>query len=231
MRTPIIVLAVVCARTAAAQSPGPELKQARDYAQQHDQQHALEHLRAAAEIGFAPAIIDTVTAFASLRETPEFKAIRQRAEAKRYPCRGEHTFDFWAGTWDASPWDQPQAKPGGVLKNTRAYEGCVFIEEFASSGGEPIGMSMSFYDINRKAWRMIWNDSRNTSNDFEGSYHDGAMRFLGWILDEKGRRILASNVLENISPDTIKHTYALSPDSGKTWNAQGVGRFVRRRDP
>jgi hypothetical protein len=230
MRT-LLLVAWVSARIAGAQSPGPDLKQARDFAQQHDREHALEHLRAAAEIGFAPAVIDTVAAFASLHETPEFKAIRQRAEAMRYPCRAEHTFDWWAGTWDAAPWDQPQAKPGGVLKNTRAYEGCVFVEEFSASSGEPIGMSMSFYDIHRKTWRMVWNDSRNTSNDFEGAYYDGAMRFHGWVLDKNGKRMLASNTLENISPDTIKHTYALSPDSGKTWNAQSVGRFVRRRDP
>jgi hypothetical protein len=222
-----ILLMVALTTIAGAQSPGPELRQARDYAQQNDRAHALQHLRAAADIGFAPSLIDTVAAFASLRDSPEFKALRQHAEEKRYPCRGEHTFDFWAGTWDAAPWDHPEVKPTGVLKNTRAYEGCVFIEEF-SSGGEPIGMSISFYDINRKVWRMIWDDSRNTSNDFEGSYHDGAMRFLGWILDDQGRRILAKNVLENISPDTIKHTYAVSPDSGKTWNALGVGRFVRR---
>lgn len=228
MRT-FLFVSLLFARTALAQSPGPELIQARNYAQQNDRQHALEHLRAAADIGFAPSVVDTVTAFASLRETPEFKAIRQHAEARRYPCRAEHTFDFWAGTWDASPWDPPGTKPTSMLKNTRAYEGCVFIEEF-SRYGEPMGMSMAFYDQNRKTWRMVWNDNHNSSNDFdEGSYHDGAMRFLGWVLDSAGRRILASNVLENISPDTIKHTYAVSPDSGKTWNTLSVGRFVRRR--
>ena len=50
-------------------------------------------------------------------------------------------------------------------------------------------MSMSFYDTNRRVWRMVWNDDANQSNDFEGAYTDGAMRFKGWVLDRSGKRL------------------------------------------
>ena len=52
-------------------------------------------------------------------------------------------------------------------------------------------MSMTFYEANRDGWRMIWNDDANRSNDLEGAYTEGAMRFKGWILD---------NILLNVSP-------------------------------
>ena len=45
----------------------------------------------------------------------------------------------------------------------------------------------------------------NQSNDFEGSYRDGAMRFKGWVLDKGGKRMLVSNVLENVSPERAPH--------------------------
>jgi hypothetical protein len=151
----------------------------------------------------------------------------QKADDARYPCRSAHTFDFWVGTFDAMPWNQPNAQPTGQLHNTREYEGCVIVERWTGVQGSA-GMSMSFYDIHRRAWRMVWNDDANQSNDFEGSYRDGAMRFEGWVLDSAGRRLLASNVLQDVSPGIIRHIYSTSADNGKTWDIKSDGRFVRR---
>jgi hypothetical protein len=147
----------------------------------------------------------------------------------RYPCRAVHTFDFWVGDFDATPWNDPKAPVRGHLHNTREYEGCVIVERWESTSGSR-GMSMSFYDINRRVWRMVWDGDDNASNDFEGTYRDGAMRFQGWVLDADGKRLLASNVLENVSPETIRHIYSISSDGGKTWVVKSDGRFVRREE-
>ena len=150
------------------------------------------------------------------------------ADDGRYPCRAVHTFDFWVGDFDATPWNEPTAPVGGHLHNTREYEGCVIVERW--EGAKTRGMSMSFYDVNRRMWRMLWNGDDNLSSDFEGSYRDGAMRFEGWVLDAGGKRLLARNVLENVSPDTIRHIYSTSADGGKTWVVKSDGRFVRRKE-
>jgi hypothetical protein len=149
-------------------------------------------------------------------------------DATRYPCRAVHTFDFWIGDFDAKPWNDPAGPARGHLHNTREYEGCVIVERWDGASGSH-GMSMSFYDVNRKAWRMVWNADDNQSNDFEGNYRDGAMRFEGWVLDSAGKRQLARNVLENVSPDTIRHVYSISADEGRTWEVKSDGRFVRRQ--
>jgi hypothetical protein len=146
----------------------------------------------------------------------------------RYPCRSVHTFDFWVGTFDAAPWNTPDAPPTGELHNTREYEGCVIVERWMGKRGSA-GMSIGFYDVNRHVWRMVWNDDSNQSNDFEGRYYDGAMRFEGWVLDPNGNRLLARNVLQDVAPDTIRHIYSTSADSGKTWIVRSDGRFVRRK--
>ena len=145
-----------------------------------------------------------------------------------YPCRAVHTLDFWVGDFDATPWNEPTAPVRGHLHNTHEYEGCVIVERW--EGAKTRGMSMSFYDVNRRVWRMVWNGDDNLSNDFEGSYRDGAMRFEGWVLDAGGKRLLARNVLENVSPDTIRHIYSTSADGGKTWVVKSDGRFVRRKE-
>jgi hypothetical protein len=150
-------------------------------------------------------------------------------DAERYPCRAEHAFDFWVGDFDASPWNGPASPSRGRLHNTREYEGCVIVERWDGASGSH-GMSMSFYDLNRKAWRMVWNADDNQSNDFEGRYENGAMRFEGWVLGADGKRLLARNVLENVSADTIRHVYSTSADGGRTWEVKSDGRFVRRKD-
>jgi hypothetical protein len=105
----------------------------------------------------------------------------------------------------------------------------VFIERWTSPSQN--GMSIVFYDVNLKTWRMIWNDDSNSSTVFtEGSYHDGAMRFFGWKLDPNGNPVYASNVLENVSPGLIRHIFSTSADSGKTWTVRSDGRFVRRKE-
>lgn len=156
----------------------------------------------------------------------------QTADDARYPCRSVHTFDFWVGTFDAMPWDKPDAPSGGQLRNTREYDGCVFVERWTSADPKGnMGMSIVFYDTTRKTWRMIWNDDTNRSTDFdEGSYSNGAMRFIGWKVDPTGNRAMVSNVLENVSSGLIRHTFSISPDSGKTWKVLSDGRFVKRKE-
>ncbi len=169
----------------------------------------------------------TLLAAASL--TPSFATAQAQSEDARYPCRAVHTFDYWVGTFDAKPWSKPDAPSGGELRNTREYDGCVFVERWTGKGNA--GMSMVFYDVTRKTWRMVWNDDSNGSNVFdEGTFSDGTMRFTGWQLDPKGNRVMASNVLQNVSPDIIRHIFSTSSDSGKTWVVRSDGRFVRRKE-
>lgn len=145
-----------------------------------------------------------------------------------YPCRARHTFDFWVGDFAATPWDKPDALPTGRLHNTREYDGCVIVERW--TGRNSTGMSMSFYDPNRRAWRMVWVSDNGTSDDLEGEYRDGAMRFHGWVLNSAGRRVLVTNVLEKVSADTIRHVYSESDDGGKSWTVKSDGRFSRQKE-
>jgi hypothetical protein len=204
-----------------------ELNLARIAARAGDVRGAVGHLTATVPLGLDPSVLRNEAAFSSIRDSAEFVSFVAKLDASRFPCRSDHTFDFWIGDFDATPWDQPGASPGGQLHNSREYEGCVIVERWTSPTGS--GMSMSFFDVNRHVWRMVWDDDGNRSNDFEGSYRDGAMRFVGWVLDQSGRKILASNVLQDVSPDVVRHIYSTSSDDGKTWVVKSDGRFTRRK--
>jgi tetratricopeptide (TPR) repeat protein len=221
------------ATTFSAQQLGAELGMTRILAQQPGQtERALDHLRRAAKAGVDPTILDQASALAPLRALPQFAEIRQTAEAVRYPCRNVHTFDFWAGDFDAAQWNGPPGRTGGRLHNTRDYDGCVFVEHWMPNpGGGPAGTSTAFYDTNRKAWRFFWIDDNNGSIEFEGQYRDGAMRFEGALINADGSKALARNVLQSVAADTVRHTFSVSNDGGKTWTVQADDRFIRRHNP
>lgn len=172
------------------------------------------------------ALAVVLLAPASLARADAAKPAPAKAAAD-HPCRAHRDFDFWVGDFEARKWDEPNGAVRGRLHNTLEYGGCVIVERWEGAPGRGRGMSMSFYDTSRRAWRMIWMGDDGGSNDFEGSYRNGAMRFEGWILDDGGKKLLASNVLENVSPGVIRHVYSESPDGGKTWNVRSDGRFVR----
>jgi hypothetical protein len=143
----------------------------------------------------------------------------------RYPCENVHTFDFWVGDFEATPWNEPGTPSRGRLHNTREYHGCVILERWM--GKDSSGMSTGFYDTSRRAWRMMWVGDDGRSTDLEGSFHDGAMRFTGTTLDPSGKTVRVTNVLQPVSADTIRHTFSVSYDGGKTWSVKSDGRFVR----
>jgi hypothetical protein len=204
-----------------------ELDEAKLFARRHEDSIALMHLRAAATLGFDTTLLDTVSAFASLRARPEYAALMRRADDARHPCRDVHTFDFFAGDFDAYAWSDTTRTLRGSMHNTRTLDGCVIVEEWHGATGSN-GMSMSFYEHDRRTWRQVWSDDGNGENDFEGAFVDGAMRFHGWVLGPDGRHVLTRNTLMEASPGVIHHLYEVSYDNGKSWVIASDGRFVRR---
>ncbi|HVZ48455.1 MAG TPA: bacterial transcriptional activator domain-containing protein [Gemmatimonadaceae bacterium] len=207
-----------------------EMGLTRIYAQQGKLDASLGHLRQVAEIGVNPDALDRMPALAPLRARPEYAAIRRLAEDRRFPCRNVHTFDFWAGDFDAAQWNAPPGASGGLLHNTREYDGCAFVEHWMpKSAASPAGMSVVYYDADRKAWRMLWVDDGNGSVEFTGTYREGAMRFEASTVAPDGTTTVVRNVLQDVSPDVIRHTFSSSADGGKTWVVQTDERFVRRK--
>jgi hypothetical protein len=88
---------------------------------------------------------------------------------------------------------------------------------------------MAYYDNDQQAWRFIWNDDNNGSIQFVGGFRNGAMEFEGSTKNPDGSRLLARNVLREIAPDTVRHTFSSSYDNGATWQVQTDQLFVRRK--
>ncbi len=154
--------------------------------------------------------------------------------APRHPC---HTmpeakqFDFWIGTWDVTPWAaaHPSAQQKlGENEVIPILEHCVLSENWDGARGGN-GKSYNYYDSNLKHWRQVWVDDGGQVLDYTGDFRDGAMRFVGWNLDAKGKRLEQKLTFFAIAPDTVRQLFEQSDDGGKTWTSTFDGRYVRRK--
>jgi len=216
------------------QPVGVQFRLARAYARLGDRERALAHLDTAARRGLPPQQLQSEHDLDSIRRDARFAATLALAEATRYPCRAmpeAKQFDFWIGQWDVTPWALAAPQPGqqmGTNDVQPILEHCVLLENWRAAGGGE-GKSFNYYDTNLHRWRQVWMADSGGPLDYTGEYRDGAMRFTGWTLDAKGRRVEQKLTFFNIAPDTVRQLFEASSDSGRTWTSTFDGRYVRRK--
>lgn len=213
-----------------------EMQLARTNAQLGNATQALAHidsLVSAAGRGMHPRVVRDEPEFASLKSLSRFAQIVARADSLRYPCKSmpeARQLDFWIGTWDVAPWNAPPGTPRGVAGFNDIQpilEQCVVHENWTGAGGGE-GKSYNFFDISRRKWRQIWIADGGGSLDYSGEFRDGAMRFEGWTLNPLGVRLQQKLTLTPFGRDTVRQTFEVSADSGKTWTVTFDARYVRR---
>ncbi len=206
-----------------------EFRMARAYARLGSLDKGIEHLQRAADAGIALELLISNPDIAPLRSDARYTALVKRLEDTRFPCRNgveAHQFDFWVGEWTVTPWTG--AQQAGTSKVSALLEHCMVFEEWTPTSG-PSGKSINFWDNNRKKWRQVWTSEDGVSLDYEGSFADGAMRFSGWSLGDKGQHTLQKLTFFRVAPDTVRQLFEASDDGGKTWKPTFDGRYVRAK--
>lgn len=210
------------------------LRLARTYARLGDQERALAYADSVVSSGGGapPSSFADEQDFSTIRNTPRFAALVKRVANSRYPCRERpeaHQFDFWIGQWDVAPWAQPNAAraAAGVNDVRGDLEQCLIVENWHGAGGG-YGKSFNIFDTNIHMWRQVWMSDGGGALDYTGEYRDGAMRFSGWTAGPDGGRVLQKLTFTPYGRDTVRQTFEVSRDSGKTWVVTFDGRYVRR---
>jgi hypothetical protein len=230
------LVSLMRARQLGASPGGIELQLARTNAQLGNSAQAFVHidsLISATGRGMHPRVVRDEPEFASLKSLPRFAQLVARSDSMRYPCKSmpeARQLDFWIGTWDVAPWNAPPGTPRGVAGFNDIQpilEQCVVHENWTGGGGGE-GKSYNFFDVNRRKWRQVWIADGGGSLDYTGEFRDGAMRFEGWTVNPQGGRMLQKLTLTPFGRDTVRQTFEVSADSGKTWTATFDARYVRR---
>lgn len=185
---------------------------------------SLKALGEAVDAGFAQtALLDTDDDLASVREDPRFAPIaaKARENAANSPSR---QFDFWVGTWDVY---NPDGKLVGHSVVKKLHQGHVIEENWISAKGTT-GMSLNFWDPERKKWRQTWVDQFGQVVEYEGAFEDGAMRLEGWRIKPNGTRILQRATFTPQEEGTVRQFIEESSDGGKTWTTYFDGLYATR---
>ena len=110
------------------------------------------------------------------------------AEAQTFSpaCADERfrQFDFWLGEWEVRTAD---GKVAGTNRISRALDGCVVLEEYATPSGFA-GKSFNIFDKSRGVWHQTWVDNSGLLLDLEGGLVDGSMVLAGEVSGADGAK-------------------------------------------
>lgn len=156
----------------------------------------------------------------SLHQTPP-----QQPPQAPPTCKGpEHRqFDFWVGSWNVTV----NGKPTGTNRIESGHQGCVLIEHWTAVGGGT-GISLNFYDRQRRQWHQTWIGSSGGALYLNGGLKDGAMVLQSSAVPQPGGGTIIHRITWSpLAGGDVRQHWESSTDNGKTWTTAFDGRYSR----
>ena len=151
-----------------------------------------------------------------------------------------HDFDFNIGHWDVevkrltnplssnSKWTEWKGS-GDVAP---VWNGRASVAQFELDGptGHLQGVGLRLYNQEAKQWTISWANSRDGTIGvpIAGEFKDGRGDFVD-VEEFNGRQIFVRNEFSKITPDSCYFEQAFSGDNGRTWEANWLMTFKRRK--
>jgi hypothetical protein len=149
------------------------------------------------------------------------------------PCEQDprfHEFDFWVGDWDVTPLQIPAASPRPQSRIEKILGGCVVLENWLPPG-RPGGKSFNIYNRVTRRWEQTWVDGGGNVVYFHGQARDGNMYYTSETPLPNGGVQLGKMSYLKVSADSVRQTWEMSTDAGKTWTKAFDGMYVRKKTP
>jgi len=129
-----------------------------------------------------------------------------------------HQLDFWLGDWDVFT---PDGKPAGRSHIASFANGCGIEEQWTGAGGGS-GRSLNTYDASDHKWHQFWVGAGGSVLQLAGGFADNVM-----TLENPSNRIRFTHNADG----TVRQTWDISADGGKTWKTTFDGKYVRSHAP
>lgn len=141
-------------------------------------------------------------------------------------------FDFWVGEWNLT-WSAGQGggqDPGkGSNVISRELDGCAIHEHFQSETSDLVGRSYSVWVAPAAQWRQTWVDNQGGYIALTGGWRDGTMDLRTAMRPgQSGGWVQYRMVFRDITPNALTWDWAVSQDSGATWQTQWRINYRRR---
>ena len=145
-------------------------------------------------------------------------------------------FDFWIGIWDVNLRMRQEDLSWRDSIRARAHihrilDGKAILELWDS---EPIkGFSIRFFDREADEW-VLWlnwpGQNRSGGSGLTGRFRHGRGEFFSEFKTGDGKPGISRYTFSDITDDSLRWDDAFSVDGGKTWSANWIMEFTRKRD-
>lgn len=155
---------------------------------------------------------------------------------------GQHDFEFALGTWKAHLKRLEHPLTGsktwvefdGTFVARKVWDGRANVEEVElnSSTGPIEGLTLRFYNPQRRQWSIYWANSKNGAMDTSpqiGQFKNGRGEFYGTDT-LNGKLIYVRFVWTNTNTNTPHFEQSYSDDGGKTWEVNWMTDQTRISD-
>lgn len=210
------------------QPAGAWMRSAQVMAARGDVEGALDDLeRAATTSPAALAVLPQIGGIPELEGDPRLQELLDAAEEARHPCKKRpesRQLDFWIGAWSVT---DPQGQVVGENVITRDLAGCVIREAWTDAYGNR-GTSVNFYHPASDRWHQIWTSENGTVTHYQGTWSDGAMRFLETGFgdaDSESRRL---RMTFTPNPDGSVRQLIESTEDGTSWTVSFDGLYRKK---
>ena len=135
-----------------------------------------------------------------------------------------HQFDFWLGHWQVYKFGTDTIVGDSHIETIIDSVG--ILENYTTVKGRYAGKSLNKYNPAKDRWEQYWIDNSGLTLYLSGGITEEKM-VLDDLSTESGSKGNNKIIWEAIDKNTVRQTWSVTSDNGKTWKVAFDGEYRR----
>ena len=140
------------------------------------------------------------------------------------PSKEFQQFDFWLGNWDVFKFGTETL--AGKSQIQSIIDGYGILENYSVGEGKYQGKSLNKYNPAKQRWEQYWIDNSGLTLFLVGGIKDGKMVLCDEFTGDPKQGI-NQIIWEPMKNGSVRQTWNLSKDGGKTWTTLFDGEYKK----
>jgi hypothetical protein len=137
-----------------------------------------------------------------------------------------HQFDFWIGKWDVYKYGTETLAGKSHIESIIDSVG--ILENYTNANGQYTGKSLNKYNPSKQRWEQYWIDNSGLTLHLAGGIKEGKMVLSDEVTGDPKQGINRIS-WEKQKNGTVRQTWNLSTDGGKTWKVLFDGEYRKSK--